>query len=454
MLYAGPGGKAQSGRRKFPGLIPHPSIDIRPGVTADNPASLTVVGIGADGWAGLGGRPSRAVAAAEVVVGSARSSTCSRRRSARSGWPGRRRCCPRCPACSPTTRDAAICVLASGDPMFHGIGATLVRLLGRRPLRVLPHPSSVSLAAPGSAGRWPSVEVVSLVGRPVAALRRLRAARAAGSWCSARGAATPAEVAALLAEARLRRQPGHRAGAARRPGRARSSPGTAADWAHAARRPAERDRDRVRRRPGAVPRGARPARRRVRARRPAHQARGPRGDPRRARARCPGELLWDVGAGAGSIGIEWMRAHPACRAIAVEARPSGPRGSPRTPPRSACPACGWSTGRAPAALAGLPAPDAVFIGGGLTARGVLEALLARAAGRRPAGRQRGDAGVRGGAGRRGTPSSAASWPGSRSAGRAGRRLHRLAAADAGDQLDGDQSDDRPLHRRRARAPPT
>ena len=36
-------------------------------------------------------------------------------------------------------------------------------------------------------------------------------------------------------------------------------------------------------------------------------------------APTPGELLWDVGAGSGSIGIEWMRAHPSCRALAIEA---------------------------------------------------------------------------------------------------------------------------------------
>jgi precorrin-6B C5,15-methyltransferase / cobalt-precorrin-6B C5,C15-methyltransferase len=97
----------------------------------------------------------------------------------------------------------------------------------------------------------------------------------------------------------------------------------------------------------------------------------------------PGELLWDVGAGSGSIGIEWMRADPLARAIAVEARPDRADRACRNAAALGVPALQVITGAAPAALAGLPGPDAVFIGGGLTADGMLPACWQRL---RPGGR--------------------------------------------------------------------
>src|SRR6202030_4496865 len=69
--------------------------------------------------------------------------------------------------------DAALVVLASGDPMFYGIGSTLARLLGPERLRVLPHPSSVSLAAARLGWPLDDVDVVSLVGRPYQPLHPL-----------------------------------------------------------------------------------------------------------------------------------------------------------------------------------------------------------------------------------------------------------------------------------------
>ena len=84
-----------------------------------------------------------------------------------------------------------------------------------------------------------------------------------------------------------------------------------------------------------------------------------------------GELLWDVGAGAGSVGIEWMRMHPACRAIAVEADPERAARIGRNAAALGVPSLEIVEGRAPGALEGLPRPDAVFIGGGGTAPGLL-----------------------------------------------------------------------------------
>ncbi len=80
----------------------------------------------------------------------------------------------------------------------------------------------------------------------------------------------------------------------------------------------------------------------------------------------PGALLWDVGAGAGSVAVEWMRSHPTCRAVAVEqhqVRVDRIRGNAS---RLGVPGLQTVQGVAPEALAGLPVPDAVFVGGGAT----------------------------------------------------------------------------------------
>ena len=88
----------------------------------------------------------------------------------------------------------------------------------------------------------------------------------------------------------------------------------------------------------------------------------------------PGELLWDVGAGSGSIGIEWMRAHPACRAIAIEARADRAERAVRNAAALGVPGLRVVPGEAPAALGGLEPPDAIFLGGGLATPGLCGAL--------------------------------------------------------------------------------
>jgi precorrin-6Y C5,15-methyltransferase (decarboxylating) len=89
-------------------------------------------------------------------------------------------------------------------------------------------------------------------------------------------------------------------------------------------------------------------------------------------APLPGELLWDVGAGCGSIGIEWMRAAHGCRAIAIEPDASRRALIERNRARLGVPELDLVAGRAPDALEGLASPHAVFIGGGLTVDGVAE----------------------------------------------------------------------------------
>jgi precorrin-6Y C5,15-methyltransferase (decarboxylating) len=81
----------------------------------------------------------------------------------------------------------------------------------------------------------------------------------------------------------------------------------------------------------------------------------------------PGELLWDVGAGAGSIAIEWLRASPRCRAIAVEWNRDRVKRIAANAHQLGVPGLEIVHGAAPAALADLPQPDAVFVGGGARA---------------------------------------------------------------------------------------
>jgi precorrin-6Y C5,15-methyltransferase (decarboxylating) len=78
----------------------------------------------------------------------------------------------------------------------------------------------------------------------------------------------------------------------------------------------------------------------------------------------PGQLLWDVGAGAGSVAIEWLLSHPACRAIAIERDPVRCARIQRNAETLGVPALQLVEAQAPDGLDALPAPDAIFIGGG------------------------------------------------------------------------------------------
>jgi precorrin-6Y C5,15-methyltransferase (decarboxylating) len=91
----------------------------------------------------------------------------------------------------------------------------------------------------------------------------------------------------------------------------------------------------------------------------------------------PGELLWDVGLGAGSVAIEWLLRHASLRAIGIEARQDRADRAARNALALGAPDLQVVVGAAPAAFAGLEAPDAVFIGGGISDEGVFEAVWAR-----------------------------------------------------------------------------
>jgi precorrin-6B C5,15-methyltransferase / cobalt-precorrin-6B C5,C15-methyltransferase len=89
----------------------------------------------------------------------------------------------------------------------------------------------------------------------------------------------------------------------------------------------------------------------------------------------PGELLWDVGAGSGSIAVEWCRSGMGCKAVAFERDES--RRARIVANGNAFGAAVTVHGEAPASFDGVADPDAVFIGGGLTRVGLLDACLQR-----------------------------------------------------------------------------
>ena len=139
-------------------------------MSADNPDLVTVVGIGASGWDDLGRTAQRALTSAQVVLGSARQLALLPPEvgARRTAWPS-----PLLPALPGLLREnSGVVVLASGDPMFHGIGATLVRLVGADRVRVVPHPSSAALAAARMGWPLATTEVVSLVTADPTTVRR------------------------------------------------------------------------------------------------------------------------------------------------------------------------------------------------------------------------------------------------------------------------------------------
>ncbi|TFV64082.1 precorrin-6y C5,15-methyltransferase (decarboxylating) subunit CbiE [Geodermatophilus sp. DF01-2] len=332
---------------------------------------VVVVGVGADGWDGLSPRARRAVEDADVLRGSPRQLALvpDAVPAERVPWPS-----PMAPAMAglldahPGRR---VVVLASGDPMLSGVGTSLVRLHGPGAVEVVPHPSSVALACARLGWAVEETTVVSVVGRPVELVaphatpgRRLLVLGSDGG--------TPVQVARLLA--------GHGYGASRLVALAqlggpaeRQVTGPAAGWPHAETDPLVITAVEVVADPGTVPLPTVPGLPDDVYR---HDGQLTKRDVRAVTlarlAPLPGQLLWDVGAGAGSIGIEWMRVHPSCRAVAVESDAARAQRIGGNAARLGVPGLQVVEGRAPAALPGLPAPDAVFIGGGLTSEGLLE----------------------------------------------------------------------------------
>lgn len=329
---------------------------------------LTVVGIGEDGFFGLGRAARRALLDAEIVIGGDRHLAMlpSTIRARRESWPK-----PFDTARIQAYRGTAVCVLASGDPMLFGVGSALARTIALDEIHVIAGPSSLSLAAARLGWPLQDVSIVSLVGRPLALLNsHLR--DGARVLVLSRDGTSPFEIAALLSQRGFGATPMSVFENLGGPHERRVD-ATAESW-----------REEV---TGALNIVALDCRAQSGSSLPLtvglpdsaflNDGQLTKRDVRAVTlarlAPAPGAMLWDVGAGCGSIGIEWMRAHPACRAIAIESNPRRQAFIAQNRDALGVPGLRLVEGRAPDALAGLPAPDAIFIGGGVTVPGVLDA---------------------------------------------------------------------------------
>ncbi len=334
---------------------------------------LSIVGIGEDGIKGLGENARAAISSASIVFGGKRHLELAAPLITGEARPW------------PTPFDAAmrdvvalrgksVCVLASGNPFFFGVGATLSRHLSAQEFVAYPAPSAFSLAA--SRLGWPlqEIETVSLHGRPVELIRPLLhpGRRVIALTSDEKG---PAELAALLTATGFGQS---RLTVLEAVGgydeRIRSTQAdefvlqdinvlnvvavevAAASSARILPRGFGLD-------DGLFEHDGQITKREIRALTISALS------PRR------GELLWDIGAGCGSIGVEWMLADPSLKAIAIEAHPERAARIRRNAIAFGVPGLVLIEGQATAALAGLPQPDAIFIGGGGSEPGVFDAAV-------------------------------------------------------------------------------
>jgi len=338
---------------------------------------IFVIGIGADGMAGLAPASTAELRRATVVYGSGRQldlldeSVAAERREWGKPFLGG--------LYAVRDFDGDVHVVASGDPMLHGVGASLIGLCGADRVRVLPHVSSVTLACARMGWAVQDTEVISLMtAQPPSVVRR-----GGQAIVLCRNGSEPAELATVLADVGLGdsemtvlEQLGGPA--------ERQRQGTAQDWSTTppdgiddlnvvAIRYLPDDRLLSLLPDDALDHDGQLTKQSMRAVTLAALA------PR------PGELLWDVGAGSGSIAVEWCRSGSGCTAVAFE-RDEQRRGriianalnfGANIEVRGAAPEAFAEAELTEGGVTGVQTPTAIFIGGGLTTPGLLDACLQR-----------------------------------------------------------------------------
>ncbi len=323
---------------------------------------LSIIGIGEDGAAGLSPVARRLIEAAELVVGGRRhlalAQDCIRGRTF--PWPS--------PIAGGITeilrhRGRPVAVLASGDPFHYGIGKQLAAELAAGEFLCIPQASAFSLAAARMGWAVQDTALVTLHGRPLEGIiRHLHpgARILALSWDET----TPRRLADLLAARHMGQSRLTVLEALGGP-RERSRSVLAARFDLTDIAPLNTIAVEVAAEAGAriIPfapglddalfeNDGQLTKREIRA--VTLSALAPR----------HGELLWDIGLGAGSVAIEWLLCHPSLRAIGVERNPERASRAARNAAALGVPELEIVTGEAPEALAGLPRPDAIFLGGG------------------------------------------------------------------------------------------
>lgn len=330
------------------------------GEFSGSPPWLTIIGLGEDGFDGLPPAHRAAIESAEVVAGSARHLALLPQLAAeRLQWPvpfaeG----IPRLLA----LRGRRVAMLSSGDPFWFGAGSSVTRHLEPGEWHALPAPSTFGLAAARLG--W-ALDQTNCLGLHAAPLSRLRPHLCAGARLLVllRDGAAVADLSRFLVDAGfgattitvLEALGGPR----ERRRQVRAASFALQDVAHPVAAALQVAGEGL-----ALPRSSglpdalfahdgQITKQRVRAL--TLCALAPRA----------GERLWDIGAGSGSVAIEWLLAHPSCEAVAIEADRERALRLRGNADRLGADRLVLVTGTAPAALAGLPTPDAVFIGGGL-----------------------------------------------------------------------------------------
>jgi precorrin-6Y C5,15-methyltransferase (decarboxylating) len=336
---------------------------------------LSVIGIGEDGLSGLSASARSLIDTAEILVGGDRhlamlpDSTEDRR--SQIVWE------------SPiektiqqiiSDRGKAVCILASGDPLWFGIGTTLLKRIPIEEILIIPAPSTFSFICARLGWSINEVETLSLCGRPAALLQAYIYPNAKLLILSS-GKETPQLVANILCDRQFSNSKitvlEHLNGTKERiiftvanqlQNLSENLP-EFADLNAIAVECIPNPEAKILSRMVGLPDDAyhhdgQLTKREIRA--------------MTLSALTPnaGELLWDVGAGCGSIGIEWMRSHPRCQAIAIEK--SRTNFIADNAIALGTPHLNIIAGAAPEVLQGLPIPDAIFIGGGLTVPDLLE----------------------------------------------------------------------------------
>lgn len=347
-----------------------------------NPAPwLSVIGVGEDGLSGLSGTARDLIAQAEYVFGGARhlALVAPLPQGVCTAWPtpfseGVRQVL--------ALRGRQVVVLASGDPFFYGVGGVLARSLGVGEMLCLPAVSSVALACARLGWAREQCHVVSVCGRPVERVRPFLQPQARLLVLSA-DATSPRLLAEWLVGLGLGAVRCHvleALGGANE--RCRSfvaedgpPPDVGALNLLALEVPANVSALCLPRCAG-LPDSCFE-----------HDGQLTRQDIRAvtlsALAPRAGELLWDIGGGAGSVSIEWMLAAPECRAITIESVAERAARIMRNAQALGVPDLLVVQARAPQGLDGLDMPDAIFVGGGASRPGVLEQAWAAL---RPGGR--------------------------------------------------------------------
>src|SRR5215468_5268009 len=338
---------------------------------------LSIVGIGEDGFDALSPVARGLIGDAEIVFGGKRHLALASAliRGAGRAWPSPFDC-----AVDEVLahRGSPVCVLASGDPFFYGVGTVLARQVNPAEMLAVPAPSAFSLAAARLGWALPDTAQVSLHGRALDLVRpHLQPGRRVLALTSDRDG--PAALARLLSDSGF--------GASSlivlealggRQERIRAT--TAAKFAfpeihdlnvvaiETKAGPGARVIARVAGLPDAMfEHDGQITKREIRAVTLSSLA------PRR------GEALWDIGAGSGSVAIEWLLADPSLRAIAIERRPDRAARIRRNAAAFGVPGLEVIEGEALDVLQDLPAPDAIFVGGGASA--ILDIALSRLRGR-------------------------------------------------------------------------